>query len=1309
MSSSRSLRRGIVAATLLVNFLLQGTWALAGTTGGLAGTVKDPNGAPIAGVKVEAVSPSQTATSTTDAGGHFDLLSLAPDTYTLDLTKEGYTPVALPGNVVFADQTIQVNATLAKSLKQIARVTATAASSLVKPGVGGDLYSVNSTQIQAASSSNGGGNLNSAYSAISSVPGVYVGAFGMGWNQQTVVRGENPFFTGFEYDGIPVNRSFDNYNSSTESNLGLQQLEVYTGGGPSSIASNGVSGFINQVIKTGTYPGYATISGGVGSPSFYHQAEVEAGGATPDRNFSYYVGISGYNQTFNYFNNQNGIPFNSPGGVLGIYSEIFSPTASGQADIPLCSPNVIGPGGSGIPYGAPGCYSFYDGFAPLAQQITDRENVVNLHLGIPRPNGQRDDVQLLWSASALREVFNNSPSAGSGLNYASQSNSGYPYIPGENYPHYNDALAYNLPFGTSIASSPAIVSAPGIYYQPNTPTNRAFMAQMPTSYFGDVNNNDTGIVKLQYTHPFNDRSFVRVFGYTFFSDWTEDGQMGAYSPFFTSQPISPNYNLITHTSGAELQYSNQLNDQDLVTFTGNWTTASVDRLNNEYWENGASYSPLISPAGPACGGSMNYTLDESALATAQSTGSAVYPCLDGFGASPIGYMHIGGTGKHQFTCYTPSGAATPCLPDGSWESNAFLGPNCSVGPGTGTTSSVPHILCTPYTPVAGASWVSLWNGNNNGPLNEVRPEFGNLSLSDEIRPNDKWLIDASLKYDNFNYALADSTTLGDQFAAYQVANYACVNAKTGAVLVSPILPGEIPPPNPILTSASCDDAYKGAYPQGTQTTGWVHPNGTVQNGVASRAFTNVSPPGYDQYYYSPRLAATYTSDPDNVFRFSGGRYTEPPLSASVQYLYTSGSGATNLWTNFLGDGYYSPFHPIPGMTSAQYDASWEHRVKNTDWSFKLSPFFTQTSNWEQQAFIGDGFVTQVPVGRFQSEGAEFSVQKGNFARNGLAGQLSFTYTHAVAQYQQLLVANQANTMNTLIEGFNQLTKAGGGSPCYAPFNGTTVVSMPCSKPQAIRNPYYDMAQQGTIDPNGWYPASEVQLPPAFGPNLGVEATSYTSPYVASAILNYRQNKLAITPSIVFQSGVAYGSPMDVAGVDPRVCRANQTDPLASTGFKPVPDGNGQYCNYLSQAGVGANGYLYIPNPQTGHFADLGQYIEPNLVTANLQVSYDVSPQVRLVLTGANLFRSCFGGSAEPWTAAYPPSPNYCGYSNNGSVSGANLYTSNYYNGNSPTNRVANPGGGTMPQLLQSYTPTFSNGTAGAPLPFTLFVQAQIKI
>jgi hypothetical protein len=1284
MSSHRTLRHAVVSALIVAAFLSQGTWALAGVTGNIAGLVKTASGAPIAGVQVQAVSPSQTATTTTDAGGHFVLLTLNPDTYTINLTKTGYQSISFPGIVVFADQTQQEAFTMQPALRTIARVTATSAASLVKSGVAGDLYSVTASQISAAGAATGGGNLNTAYSAISSVPGLYVGTFGLGWNQAVVVRGANPWFTGYEYDGVPINRSFDNYNASTETNLGLQQLEVYTGGGPSSIASNGVSGFINQVIKTGTYPGYGSINGGIGSFPFYHQLGVEAGGSTPDRNFSYYVGVSGYDQTYNYFNNFNGAAQAAPNQPFAYYSSVLSPTASGQADIPVCGPNALA---GQIATGAiPGCFGYEYGLAGEFQAQTDRESVVNLHMGIPHGNGLRDDVQLLWSTSALRGIAYLNPAVNgggpSGLNNIVQGQTGLPYVPGVNYPAYNDAIAYNLPFGSTVASCGVVsptptcssgfsYAAPGLYLQPNT-FPHAFFGEIPSDYYGSLQNNDTGIVKLQYTHALTDRSYIRVFGYTFFSDWTENGSTEGYSWAYGPAPFSPNYVLPTHTSGGELQYANQLNDQNLMQFTGNYITANVVRLNNEYWEGSVPvYNTLLSPGGAAC-------QSTSAL----SLGPSLCPYLNG---SPIGYMRIGGPNK--FNCYDPSsGAPEPCIPNETWESNAWLGP---TGYGAGSA----------------ASWVSLVNGNNNGPLNQVKPGFTNLALSDEFRPNDQWLIDAALRYDNYNFNLASSDTLGDQFAAYQVANYTCVNpSHSNTVLAAPLLPGEVPPTNAIYTSADCDATYKQLYPGGTVTTGWVHPNGTTQDGVLAPAFTNVSPPGYVQYYYSPRLAVTFTQNPDTVWRFSAGRYTEPPLSATTQYLYSSQAGATKLWANFMNDGFYSPFHPILGMSTAQYDLSFEHHFHQSVWSVKVTPFYTHTANWEQQAFIGAGYVTQVPVGQFQSEGAELAVTAGDFTRNGFSGQLAFTYTHAAAQYQSLLVPNLASTMNTLISGFNGLTKAGGGSQCYAPFTaGGTVASMPCSNPLAIRNPYYNMPEQGLLNTNGWYPASIYQLPPAFGPGYGVYSESYTSPYVATLLLNWRHNRLAITPSLQFESGAAYGSPMDVAGVDPRVCGENQT-------IAAVPDANGQYCDYLKQVGVGAAGYLYIPNPQTGSFASLGQYIEPNILAGNMQVRYDISPRITLTATAANIFRSCFGGSSTPWSAAFPPNPDYCGYSTTaGYFAGVPGVYDGYYNGKSPYDTKANPGGGQIPFMYQSYSPSSSNGPSYTPLPFEVFIQAQLKL
>src|SRR6516225_11783079 len=311
----RTLRRAVVTVSLLVAFLSQGTWTLAGVTGNIQGSVKDASGAPIAGVQIEAVAPSGTRSATTDAGGHFVMLSLAPDTYTINLTKSGYQSVSFPGVTVFADQSQSVAYTMQQALKTIARVTSAAGASLVKSGVGNDLYSVNSAQASAAAALGGGGNLNNAYSAMASVPGIQTSQGGMGWDfNAAYVRGQNSYYTGFEYDGVPVNRSFDNYNSSTESSLGLQELQVYTGGGPSSVATSGTAGFINQVIKTGTFPGFATANLGIGTPTFYHQAQVEAGGSTPDRTFSYYVGLLGFNQQYRFLDNSNGAGYMTPGG-----------------------------------------------------------------------------------------------------------------------------------------------------------------------------------------------------------------------------------------------------------------------------------------------------------------------------------------------------------------------------------------------------------------------------------------------------------------------------------------------------------------------------------------------------------------------------------------------------------------------------------------------------------------------------------------------------------------------------------------------------------------------------------------------------------------------------------------------------------------------------------------------------------------------------------------------------------------------------------------------------------------------------------
>ncbi len=1266
--SIRALRRVALAAILSVAFLFQGTWALAATTGGIAGIVHDDTGAPIAGATVEAISPSQTATATTDARGHFVFLVLQPDTYTLTVTKDGYQTTSLAGNTVFADQTQQVVLIAPRAIKVIAHVTGTAAN-LVKPGVSGDIYNVTPAQQAAAAALGGGGNLNSAYSAIAAVPGVFLGTSEMGWDQAVVVHGENPFFTSFEVEGIPVNRAFDNYPSSTESNLGLQELQIYTGGGPSDITSNGVSGFINNVIKTGTYPGYANLTLGTASEAFWHEAELEVGGATPDRNFSYYVGISGYDQQFRFIDNNNGASYVEPGEpyqpIQGAFFTVETPSDKGVYD--NCTGTQVGPP---MTTGAVGCEMYgWDLFGNV-QGINDRENVINLHFGIPRADGQRDDIQALWWDSMMQTLpYQAIDAAGPGYTEG-QSYLGFGYVnsfltgfcenlsgtagcinstTGFGQVPYMESYNYNLPFGTNVDPG-GVPLKPQFYGMPSVAASAFANGCAGTIYTtGDScfipsddddyasNYNDVSALKLQWTHPFGDTSYMRIFAYSMYSDWFENDPLAAVTyDIFSPFGLASDYELSTHTVGGSFAYSNQITDTNLVSFEGNIETAGTIRYYNhveDAYEGGGSEIGLVSESGGA------YTCWNPGTMTSM-------PCYEaGYGSGETSEAMYYGTGTPGVAGFPPvSGAAA----------------------------------------AAGAQYETLWNGDAQADYNSVRPLFWNFSLHDQFRPNDKWLFDVALRYDDFTENLANGVGAADNFEAQIIQNDVCWNPTLG-VLTYPVLPGEFPPPEVDYTT-TCPGGY-------------VHPNG--QNGAPLFTDANSTGNQYTTYDWQPRFGFTYTQDPNTVWTFSAGRYAQPALSASDQYLfYGGGSLASQTWADFLNQGFWSPEHEIPNMTSAQYTGSFEHRFRGTDISVKIAPFYTATSNYLQDSLIGESYVTQYPIGRGKNYGVEFSLQDGDFSANGLAAMLSFTYTQSLVQYQPLLGQNQIEQMNTVISAFNKLTKAGGGSECYedgaaascaAPVDPScsTFGGAPCS---VIENPYYNDSPQTLLNQNGWYPQGLIGLSAASDENF---SDWYNSPYVTALVLNWRHDRFAITPSIQIQSGTPYGSPLDVNGVDPRDCEYNQT-------VNAVPDANGLYCDYTTAGyGAGPYGYLAVPNPQTGTFASPGEYTEPNIAIANLQVSYDF-PHVKLTLTATDLWHTCFGGSSEPWTPAYAPSPYVCAYFPNGLYNGAG-----WYNGTSPYDKAANyvtP----YPWEEESYTPSASDVFNGY-LPFNLYLQAQIHI
>ncbi len=1160
-------RQVAIALTLFVAFVCQETWALAATTGGLGGTVLDADtAAPIAGAQVTAVSPSQTATVTTDAGGHFIFLDLGPDTYTVTASKGGYQSTSVPGQVVFADTVQQVALRMPKSLRTIAHVTSAAGSALVKSGTTADIYSVNASQAAASAALGGGGSLNQAYSAIATMPGAYVVPNQTGYFETVNIRGGDYDQVGYEFDGVPVLRSFDNYGSSSANSLGNAEVQVYTGATPANSESAGLSGFINQVIKTGTYPGYATGSLGIGTPIFYHRAAVEFGGSTPDRLFSYYVGIGGQNQAVDYINDNNGSEYqNFFGPGIGII-----PNGS-YAKLCLLGSVACFPGGFQVAQG-PIQYSAFS-------TIYARDAVMNFHIGIPHHNDAgRDDIQILYDNESLQNQLYQSandfaspactgPNGVSGLACAT-----YLYGP-QVFPN---SLQWSCP--TSIGGT---FSGAGLNSIHHCVTNYGFPNAVNPGTFTNPNTvppgdradtyNQTVIGKLQYTKNFGSTAFLRVYGYTFYSAWSLANTYADVDCVWSCSG-APDYELNTHTRGVSANFQDQINAQNLVSVQGSYTTATVTRMNNHFYEvPGEAAAVIVNPKDPYSG----YCYGGGALGSGGTL--PVVNCAGTFGSATT-------YGAQTFP--TIMSGAVPTLP-------ASLACPVPGKPQFGT----------------GCAYMVAENGANAEITPGLVPNFYGWSITDQYRPTDKWLLNLGVRLDTFNFAGGNQLVPpvgggGPEarafwWAAFNLDN--CQNTKTGAVFPNPA-PGKLCPAGSIST-----------YLQ----------NQTNQN------FTfNI---------YQPRFAGTYTADPNNVIRFSAGRYTEAGNTAFEQYGTWQEDSADFIGPTFLQYGRNTPGYPVQPQTSINYDLSWEHHLKGTDWSWKVTPFLRQTQDQIQEFFLNakEGFVSGLNAGDQRSEGVELQVQKGDFSRNGLSGLLSFAYTYAYIKYGPVnpYGGTVLTGVNTQIQQYNAYTAAcvhhptnpncgttsngvaanacytSGGTPA-APvsIHGTTIT---CPGGDVV-NPYWFSAVQPLI--NTSQPFWPYDVFPGSTSFFGAYG-SYNAPYVASMVLNYKRDKFAITPSFQFQGGERYGYPLSSVGIDP-----------AAGGCTPLTGYPGQRANSTSCASV-----INIPNPYTGIFDGLNAYAQPDEFMMNLQLSYDVSPRIQLTGTLANIVNYCFGGSAAPWT------------------------------------------------------------------------------
>ena len=1195
MAIPSQVRRGLVAVLLFIALVLQATTSvLAGTTGAINGTVVDPSSnQPVSGAQVTAASPSQTANTNTDSTGHFSFLSLAPDTYTVSVASTSTREAAsVSGVTVQADQTLTVALQQPTKLKVIGSVTSRSNSALVKPGTTADVYSISAVTQDKASTFGSGGTLNSAWSAITSVPGVFVAPNQSGYigaGDGVSIRGGDYDQIGYEVDGVPVNRSFDNYPSSQLSSLGQQEVQVYTGAEPANAEAEGLSGFINQVIKSGTSPAYRSLDLATGSSTPYGRIAFETGGSTPSRTFSYYVGVGAYNQDYRPIDNYDGASLDN---LYGTPIGFCGPTTPSKS---CYNPQGVSyTNGGATPAYVLGPFSYGD-----LGEVQDRDTVVNLHFAIPRKDGNRDDVQFLYDNSHLNNIYLNSENDAGGAAFLNAVGIATTYD--DSYTFTGAPLGGLLPVGyTGGGLTP--------YLAPGSPSGRAFNSLIPPNT-DDAFVNDQAIVKLQYQHNFGTSAYLRIYGYTDYSDWLNQGPVDDNTDFIG--PVSPDYELSAHARGVSLQFSDQINSQNLVTFQTNYTTSTTLRMNNFYYLNGVNVF-----------GTLPGAVDAAALPGNLSQ-------------IPVIGLLVNGANPYSGQCYANGGTPVPCFAANGLGLNLT---GVGAGPPVGffTFGDVLGGTVTPATGTCGTGPCQYLVAQNGtfGEYNQVVPKFFSASMTDNWQPTSKLSVSAGLRFDQFQFTGA-STCSG----AVRNFFFAAYNAEF---------------PTTPLSNTPC---------------------------VQTNTFDEVQ----------PRLSGTYTINPTTVLRASYGRYAQAPNSAFEQYNFLEADSPIGFPA---GAGQFDAFgvgntsvHDVRPEVSNNYDFSFEHSFGN-DLSVKISPFLRQTQDQIEEFFLNQqtSFVSGLNVGRQRSEGVEVELDKGDFSRNGFAGKLSFTYTNSYINYEQATGANGPYSVltgiNAAIAGYDAFTKKGGGSPCY-----TTAGAPTACAAGDVANPYYNAPYQPQLSLTTDFPTYSL-----FPAGVGSFATpTYGAPFVTTLLLQYKHDKLAITPALQLSGGQRYGAPIAANGIDPSTCTGVLGAPVTGSGIKTSP--------LYPYGAAGGNAYdattcggtVAIPNPQTGIFDGIGAFVDPASLQLHIQITYDVTKRLTLVASLVNVYQNCFGGTKVPWA-----------------VKGACGYTEPILGEEAPIGNIYNNGYVIQPALSQEYVPTFGSAS-GAGFPFQAYFEARLRI
>ena len=212
---------------------------------------------------------------------------------------------------------------------------------------------------------------------------------------------------------------------------------------------------------------------------------------------------------------------------------------------------------------------------------------------------------------------------------------------------------------------------------------------------------------------FSSSSYLRLFGYSEYSDWFINGPVSA---FLTYGGELQDYEVHGNAFGTTAIYSNQLNAKNLLTFTGSYQTQKLE-----------TYS------GNNYGGSISTNLVDA-------KGNCYSP-KTGYYAS----------------CYTPiyNGDGT-VNPSGGLNQYGFFAAPAGGFPGSTLAIGTPP-GGTPAARNAARNLVT--DDGQSAQIDEITPFYSAASLTDEFHPTERLTLNAGLRLENYTYRL-DDTPIG---------------------------------------------------------------------------------------------------------------------------------------------------------------------------------------------------------------------------------------------------------------------------------------------------------------------------------------------------------------------------------------------------------------------------------------------------------------------------------------------------------------------------------------------------------------------